>query len=148
MSITKDVERLEEILEVSGPPSDQDLLACLASFLSMTRLGVFLGSKNEAKGPHSPLVCKLVELARQVDQDEWLIDYNDAQIAREVIDLLPRSFMWRRPDGLKEIVDQIKPEHFVDYIERHPDVVELIKSLPCEDQTMADLTAKLDFFCD
>lgn len=148
MTVKRDVERLEEFLEVSGPASDEDVLGCLADVLSSAQVPAILaamrgdGYVGRIVGfviPSPGLIEKLIPLVRLDDQftDGMLDDASDAQIGYAVetvlYQLVPSS--------------RVEDEDLLRLLNSYPDDQELIEAIkairpPRTGKTMGELMAE------
>ena len=154
----KDVERLEEALDVVGPPTDEDVLRCLAAVLSSAQLTAvlardgFVGKLVSFVIPSPDLVKKLILLVR-LDTPvlgDAIDDASDAQVGYGV----EYALYWRiwargTTNPLRAISARVRDKDFVRLLESYSDDKELIEAVRAvrlrypPETTMKDLMAKL-----
>ena len=134
MTVKKDVERLEEALEIIGPPSDELIALALSSILGGSWFKAITGESLDA-GPREPpeeLVTKLIPL---------LDDGISEEVARAAIRRTLSDAMWM---WFGEETAGVEIEHLLAFVQERTDeeIVEAIEAVRTG-ETMAELVARL-----
>ena len=131
----KDVERLEEALEIIGPPSDELIALALSSILGGSKFKAISGEVQDA-GPREPpeeLVTKLIPL---------LDDGISEEVARAAIRRTLSDAMWM---WFGEETAGVEIEHLLAFVQERTDeeIVEAIEAVRTG-ETKAEIMDGLD----
>lgn len=148
MGLEKDIQGLENHLDVAGPPSQEDVIRCLAAILSAAHLGacfkrslraVETGTVPELSQPWPLPVERLVGLVR-LDAgplSDWLSECSDAGIAYALHDPL-RCKTWSPGAGgpLPGACARVRAKYIVEFLAGHEDaeIIKMVQTVRAENR--------------